>query len=378
MTQSWFRRSDTPTDDIDIALGRALQHRDYSALWAGWSRPKRVAVSLGSAGLVFLLALLAVNVASLLLLSALTIGASYCLLAMGTNVIFDWTGLFPFGQAAVFGVGTYTAALLPHKGLAAPVVLLICAGTGCVFQAVMMLGLSRFSHIGFGMLTLVISQVLEQFATNSNALGAVNDGILGIPRSPFFGLSIESSTGFWWYAIGVVSLCFLGYVWLSRTTFILWIRALRDDEERVATLGKNPVLLRTMAGIPAGLLCGISGGLYAQFGGIASPINFDFSLSGAVLFMCLLGGRKYIFGPIIGAFAYTILTEDIFYGNTYSLVLIGALLVAVILLVPDGLLGVPQLVRQRLSHGGDHVLRQRLSGFGTTLLPGGVNKKGDG
>src|ERR1700728_2077079 len=187
----------------EAAVGVSAEPGPASDITEGLAEAGRTALaryrSLGrnpAAGIVLLLVLafLAERIGSSLLQSALLIGAAYALLAMGSNVIFGWSGLFPFGQAAVFGAGAYAAALVgPHVG-EAPLVLVIAGLVGCAAELCMMAGFGRFSSISFGMLTLVASEVAAQFATTSNSLGAVNDGIYGVPRGTVFGLSLNSGT----------------------------------------------------------------------------------------------------------------------------------------------------------------------------------------
>jgi branched-chain amino acid transport system permease protein len=304
-----------------------------------------------SAGIVLLmvLAFLAERIGSSLLQSALLIGAAYALLAMGTNVIFGWSGLFPFGQAAIFGAGVYGAAFVRNYSLSAPVVLLIAGGIGLLLQLIFMAGFARFSSMRFGILTLVGSQVLFQFASTSNLLGAVNDGFYGIPRGSVLGISLEGNEAFWWYTVATVAVCLVGYFILQRSVFGLWLNAHRDDSARLMTLRRSVVRLRCASALPAGFLCGVGGGLYAQFSGSANSAALDFSISGIALFMCLLGGRDYAYGPLVGALAYCVLTQDLLYGSSYPDVIIGIALMVLIVALPNGLFSIPKSVGRMLT-----------------------------
>jgi branched-chain amino acid transport system permease protein len=313
----------------------------------GADRGSRSTLALRAVSLVFVLLIAwgIIDRGPLLLQSAIITAVAYSMLAMGTNVIFGWSGLFPFGQAAVFGAGAYAAALVgPHVG-EAPIVLVIAGLVGCGAELCMMAGFGRFSSISFGMLTLVASEVVAQFATTSNSLGAVNDGIYGVPRGTVFGLSLNSGTAFWWYSIAVLVICTAGYLALGRSTFRLWLNAIRDDAGRVATLRRSTYLTRCAASIPAGLLCGIGGGLYVQFSGAATPFVLDFSISGIALFMCLIGGRDNALGPLVGAFIYNIVTQYFLYGNNYPDIFTGGALMVVVVLLPGGLMSLPSIAR---------------------------------
>jgi branched-chain amino acid transport system permease protein len=301
-----------------------------------------------AAGIVLLLAVawLAETNGSSLLQSALIISAGYALLAMGTNVIFGWSGLFPFGQAAIFGAGVYGAAFMRSYSLSAPVVLVIAGAVGLLLQLAFMAAFSRFSSMRFGILTLVGSQVLFQFASTSNLLGAVNDGLYGIPRGAVFGISLDGNGPFWWYTIATVLVCLVGYIILQRSVFGLWLNAHRDDSARLMTLRRSVVRLRCASALPAGFLCGVGGGLYAQYSGVANSAALDFSISGIALFMCLLGGRDYAYGPLVGALAYCVLTQDLLYGSSYPDAIIGIVLMVLVVALPNGLFSIPQSVGQ--------------------------------
>jgi branched-chain amino acid transport system permease protein len=306
--------------------------------------PAAVARNGAALAVAVLLAWAVIGRGSFLLQSALVVAITYAMLAMGSNVIFGWSGLFPFGQAAVFGAGAYATALVgPHVG-SALAMLAVAGVTGCAVQLIMMSAFGRFASISFGMLTLVASEVAYQYVSTANSLGAVNSGIFGVPRGSLLGLNLISQSSFWWYALAILAICTAAYLWLKRTMFALWLNAVRDDAGRVDTLRRSTYALRCYSSLPAGALCGIGGGLYVQYSGAATPYVLDFSISGIALFMCLLGGRDSPLGPLVGAFIYCIVTQYFLYGNSYPDIFTGLALMVVVVLLPAGLLSIRAVV----------------------------------
>lgn len=268
----------------------------------------------------------------------------YGTFALSTNVLFGWSGMTSFGQAAFFGTGAYTVALL-RTAEASPLLVLLLGGlaAGALAAAFARLAV-RVQGTAFAMLTLVFSQVLYLLTFHLQALGGEN-GIPGIPRGDFLGVSLGGSDAFWWYAIGVIAVA----VWLLRRLQLsnvgAALRAVRDDPIRAVALGLPVRRLRMLAFAVAGLVAGIAGGLYSQQQGLVSSDALSWQLSGDVIIMAVLGGTGAFFGPLAGGAIFTFASHYLFQNTKAPELYLGVAFLLVVLFAPGGLVSLPRAAR---------------------------------
>ncbi len=268
----------------------------------------------------------------------------YGLFALSTNVLFGWSGMASFGQAAFFGTGAYTVALLRTTGLNSIVCLLLAGVAGGVLAAVFARLAVRVQGTAFAMLTLVFSQVLFLLTFHLQALGGEN-GIPGVPRGDFVGISLGTDDAFWWYAVIVVAVA----VWLLRRLQLsnvgTALRAVRDDPVRAVALGLPVRRLRMLAFAVAGLVAGIAGGLYSQQQGLVSSDALSWQLSGDVIIMAVLGGTSVFFGPLVGGAIFTFVSHYLFQNTKAPELYLGIVFLLVVLFAPGGLVSLPGAAR---------------------------------
>lgn len=271
-----------------------------------------------------------------------TTAAAWALFAVATNVMFGWTGLLSFGQAAFFGIGAYTLALLHEyfPDMDGILMLIIAALVSSGIAVIFALGALRTSGAQLAILTLVLAEVLWLLTYRIPALKG-EDGFSGLFSIKVFGLSITSDSQLWYYTIAVVGFC-IWLIWLlSGSTLGRAMRSVRDDPWRSAALGVRVRRVQVIAfGVAAGFSA-IAGALVAQGQGVVSPSMLTFALSGQVLVACLLGGMSKFGGPILGAvvliWAETLLSRYVEDSNLF----VGILLLIIVLLLPQGLTSLP-------------------------------------
>jgi branched-chain amino acid transport system permease protein len=271
-----------------------------------------------------------------------TTAAAWALFAVATNVMFGWTGLLSFGQAAFFGMGAYTMALLHEHvpdldGILMLVIAALAAGAVAVVFA---LGALRTSGAQLAILTLVLAEVLWLLTYRVPALKG-EDGFSGLFSIKMFGSAITSDAQLWYYTIAVVAIC-TWMIWLlSGSTLGRAMRSVRDDPWRSAALGIPVRKVQVTAIGVAAAFSAVAGALVAQGQGVVSPSMLTFALSGQVLVACLLGGMSRFGGPILGAvvliWAETLLSRYVEDSNLF----VGILLLIIVLLLPKGLVSLP-------------------------------------
>lgn len=268
--------------------------------------------------------------------------AAWVLFAVATNVMFGWTGLLSFGQAAFFGMGAYTMALLhtyfpDMSGILMLVLAALIAAAVAVLFALVAL---RTSGAQLAILTLVLAEVLWLLTYRVPALKG-EDGFSGLFSIKVFGSPITSDAELWYYTIAVVGVC-VWLIWLlSGSTLGRAMRAVRDDPWRAAALGVSVRKVQVLAfGVAAGFSA-VAGALIAQGQGVVSPSLLTFAVSGQVLVACLLGGMSRFGGPILGAivlvWAETLLSRYFDDSNLF----VGLLLLVIVLALPQGLASLP-------------------------------------
>jgi branched-chain amino acid transport system permease protein len=261
----------------------------------------------------------------------------FALFAASLHFILGPGGMVSFGHAAYFGLGAYGAALLLTKGgwpmeaalAAAPLAALAGAalfGAFCV----------RLSGVYLAMLTLAFAQIAWSVAYQWDALTGGSNGIVGVWPATW----LATRPAFYLLTLALAA----AGVWLLRralfSPFGYALRAGRDSPLRSGAIGIDVPRIQWIAFAAAGAFAGLAGGLYAFSKGSISP-DSTMSLSRSVdaLVMVLLGGVQTLAGPLVGAAAFTWLQDAISRSTDYWRALLGAAILAIVLVFPQGIVG---------------------------------------
>ncbi|WP_112585087.1 branched-chain amino acid ABC transporter permease [Brucella tritici] len=284
----------------------------------------------------------------------------YGIAAMSLAFIWGQAGLLCFGQSVFFGTGAYIAGLgtkgmlpgLPELGWS---ILVLSFLAGALLAG--LLGAALFfgraiQNAYFGIVTIVMAIIAERIATNWDYLGGFN-GLLDVPSLSWtMGTqsfdTADPMTGY----IVVLSLTFMCYIALffiqqSRTGTV--IRGISSNETRMANLGYNVGLWKTMAFSISGGVAAVAGALFAIQFSFVSPAVIGFALSTEILIWAAVGGKAVLLAAMLGAvlvkYIEYLLSDKI---GQYWLLAIGVIFVVVVIIFPQGLLG--KLFRPRLPH----------------------------
>lgn len=290
--------------------------------------------------ITFLVALLAPVFLSGADLSLLSTAAIYALFALSTLVLFGWMGLGTFGQAAFFGTGAYAAALIKNQPFDPVLVLLISGGVSTVMALVIGVLVRRTTGRQFAILTLALAQVLYQVTFTFRSVLRGDNGIFGVFPRPIFGFDLLTEVHFWWYSVTITGLIALLLYGLKNSQLGRSLNAVRDDPVKAAALGMSVGISRLAAFVVAGFIAGIAGALFVQQQSGTSPALLSPALSGSVIFMVLIGGMSSMWGPVLGATIYTVLTLRLFQSSSTATIWIGLLLLAVVVGFKGGVVGI--------------------------------------
>jgi branched-chain amino acid transport system permease protein len=313
--------SDTATASIATAAGRR--------------RPLILAVLAGVALLLVLLGPLFLDRFSM---NVLTRSMIYAILAITVDLLWGFTGILTFGQAAFFGIGAYaTAMLLTHIGsspaflglalvlaIAVPVVLGVAVGWLSFYYG--------STPIYATVISLVFPIVVTQLIYSGGTLTGSSSGLVGYFGLPFGLEGFFRLSGICLVLVAVAALVFV------RSDAGRVLTAIRDNETRCAYLGLNTqrikiALTATLAGV-----AGLAGFLYANASGVVAPENTGFVFGTELVVWTALGGRGTVLGPVLGTIGIDYLSANLS-GELPFLwqLIVGALFVVMIIFLPNGL-----------------------------------------
>lgn len=264
----------------------------------------------------------------------------FALAALSLNLILGYGGMISFGHAAYLGIGAYAVGVLAHYGIDNGFLQWALAIAASALVALVIGAISiRASGVYFIMITLAFTQMLYYLGISIEEYGG-DDGMRLAVKSQFPGLIDLNDAGAFYYlvlAILVLAL-FLGHR-LVNSRFGMVIRAAKSNEARTRSIGFSPYPYRLAAFVIAGAVCGLAGALLVNHTAYLTPEFMNWTRSGELMFMVILGGMATPAGPVLGAFAL-LLVEDALSGWTQHWQLIlGPLLVLSVLFFKRGLAG---------------------------------------
>jgi branched-chain amino acid transport system permease protein len=255
------------------------------------------------------------------------------------NLILGYGGMVSFGHAAYLGVGGYAVGILAHYGVYDAFLQWSVAIGASALVALAIGAVSiRTSGVYFIMITLAFTQMLYYLGISIEAFGG-DDGMRLAARSRFPGIDLNDGNSFYYLVLGVLVLVlFLGHR-LVNSRFGMVIRAARSNEARTRAIGFAPYPYRLAAFVIAGAVCGLAGALLVNHTAYLTPEFMNWTRSGELMFMVILGGMGSVAGPVLGAFALLVL-EDLLSGWTaHWQIILGPLLVLSVLFFRRGLAG---------------------------------------
>jgi branched-chain amino acid transport system permease protein len=265
------------------------------------------------------------------------------LFALSYNILLGNTGLLSFGHGAYFGLGAYGVALLMQKAgihyfLAIPLSLLI---TG-VIAAVIGYFCSRVVAMSFAILTLAFGELLFTIASKWYTFTGGDDGI----QSVFPPGIIASSARFYYFTLIIVALASLAIWRILHSPFGYTLQCIRDNRQRIESIGINVRRYQWMAFIISGIFAGLAGSLFVTLNWTVAPTDIGWVKGGEPLVMTIVGGQYVFGGPIIGAAILTFFQFFVGQLTLYWALVIGIVLALVVRFLPGGVGG---YIQERLA-----------------------------
>jgi branched-chain amino acid transport system permease protein len=264
----------------------------------------------------------------------------FALFACAFNLLIGYVGLVSFGHALYFGWASYLAAHAA-KVWALPPELAIVVGTATAAVLGFVAGglAIRRQGIYFAMITLALAQMMYFFALQAKFTGG-EDGIQGVPRGWLFGVFDLSQEMTMYLFVLIVTLA--GFLFIYRiinSPFGEVLKAIRENEHRVISLGYKTERYKLVAFVLSATLAGLAGSMKALVFQLASLTDVHWSMSGEVVLMTLVGGLGTIFGPLLGAFAIVAMENYLAPFGQWVLVIQGVIFVICVLVFRRGIIG---------------------------------------
>jgi branched-chain amino acid transport system permease protein len=280
---------------------------------------------------------------------SLAISAGINVIALyGLSVLFGQTGILSMGHAALVGVGAYTAAILARDfGIGFWLALPAAALTSALFAMVVGIPSLRVGGHHFVIMTFAFGQLLAIVLTNGGDYTGAATGLDLVGPVTLFGADMSDLTRYYLMVLAFVATAAVASWAIINSSYGRTLRAIRENEKLAASLGINVGRHKIGAFVVSGVFAGISGVLLAHFLGHISPTQFASFPSIYLALMVMIGGARLIAGPLAGGVLVAFLPEVLSLDPVQSRIVYGICLIAVILLLPDGLIaGISAAVRR--------------------------------
>ncbi|MFO7461348.1 MAG: branched-chain amino acid ABC transporter permease [Desulfatiglandales bacterium] len=295
--------------------------------------------------LLIVAAFLAPTVLSEFYLAVLCEALVMSLMALSFNFLFGYMGQLSFGQAAFYGLGGYTVAMLVTKmhfnfwlsivaGILVAAIIGLVVGIFCV----------RLRGIYFAVLTLAFGQLIFTIVFKWHDFTGGDDGIQGV-----FPPDLLKSITAYYFFILLVFLVSAFILWkIIHSPFGRTVVAMRENSERTEFLGIHIAKYQLIAFVIAAAFCGLAGAIWVPFYRSVAPSYLNWIKSGEPVMAAILGGQSVFFGPVLGMFVITFFHAWVLGFTVYWPVIMGTLILAIIFFLPGGILGFAQeRVKQR-------------------------------
>ncbi len=264
----------------------------------------------------------------------------FMLFAMGYDICLGYAGMLSFGHAAFFGMGAYvTGLLILHHN--ANILLAIFAGILFAVLLAFPIGYTAIRRRGiyFAMVTLAYAQMFYFIAFKWKTLTGGDDGLQGIPRPDFFGISLQSETSVYYFILGFLLLSVFFAFRVVRSPFGHALVSIRESEQRAQSIGFNPARFKLMAFVISAGFCGLAGSLYCILQNFVPLKTLHWSISGDIVMMTILGGMGTLIGPLFGGLFVVLFREVLStYTHLWALIM-GIAFILIVLVFRKGVIG---------------------------------------
>ncbi len=262
--------------------------------------------------------------------------------ALSLNLMLGYGGMISFGHAAYLGIGAYCVGIPAYYEVYNGFVHLpLAIGAAALFALLTGLICLRTTGVYFIMITMAFAQMLFYALVSIEEYGG-DDGLVIEVRSEFPNLNLEDNLVLYYATLACLVICLYVLRRIIYSRFGMVMAGVKGNERRMQAMGFHTFRYRLTCYVISGAMCGLAGALLGNFTNFISPEMMDWTRSGELIFMVVLGGAGSWFGPVLGAAAFLLLEEVLSGITIYWQLIFGLFLIAVVLFARggiDGLLG---------------------------------------
>jgi branched-chain amino acid transport system permease protein len=262
----------------------------------------------------------------------------YAILSLSLNIIVGFAGLVSLGHAAFFGIGAYISGLLMIQGLSFTEAFLLSGIITSALGLCLALPALRVKDDYLAIVTLGFGIITTLVFMNLGITGGP-DGLTGIPPASLWGEVLNGKWQFLAMTYVILAVMIMSVYTLKQSKVGRAWAAIRDNDVTASFMGINTAFYKTTAFMTSSFWAGLAGSLYAHYTAYISPPTFGMHTSIMILSMVVLGGIGSIAGSLLGAALLVLLPEVLRPLAAYQDVIYGALLVALMVFRPQGIMG---------------------------------------
>jgi branched-chain amino acid transport system permease protein len=315
----------------------------------------------GAALLALVLLLILPKLLSEMYVNRVTEVLVYALFAVSFNLLFGFAGLLPFGHAACFGVGAYTAALIFKNFPAFPLLPTLLVALLASFAVAAIIGLFcvRLKASYFALISLSFQMFILAIAMKWRTLTYGDDG-LTVSRPDlslaFLGtISLRNIDNLYYFTLILVVLGVAACYLFLKTPLGNALICTRERDVRASFLGYNVFLTRYAAFIVAGVVAGLAGSLFVLYQEFLATSVLNVNTSMSAVFMTVIGGAGTFFGPVLGAAFYILFQDWVSSLTKHWWILMGIIFVIIVMYLKGGIISLlpTERIRLWLARGGN-------------------------
>ncbi len=290
-------------------------------------------------GLICILAAIAPLLLNRYYIQILALIGIFIIVSVGMNILVGFSGIVSIGHAGLMAAGAYVSAYLNKQfGLPFWVTLIIAVLVAVILGFLLSVAVLRAGGLYLAMITIAFGVVIDEVLIRWSSFSGGPLGISGIER-PSIGAFKFGLTEIY-YMIAVIAGIAIWITYNLRSS--QWGRtmlAVKENQIAAESLGVFSSRIRSVAFVISAVLAGLGGALYAHMNGFISPDLFGFFTSIQLVLISILGGAGTILGPLVGSVIIVSLPEILDVVDALRLAVFGALMLAVLYVLPKGVVG---------------------------------------
>jgi branched-chain amino acid transport system permease protein len=332
---------------IDVSAPPAVPEGRAASRLLGWPVPQHVTIAI----VIVIGVLLPFVVRDSFWLGTLTLALIWIVLNQSWNLVLGYSGIWNFGQLAIYAIGGYTAAMLSLRG-GVPAWLAILAGGAVATVAALIIAVPalRLRGIYVSLLTFGFAEVVRLLVIADQS--GFTGGSFGLSNLPGYQLSDldpqARARAYYWIAFAVMLISTLVVFFVVRSPIGTGLTALRDNPSLAAARGISPRRYQFVSFGISGFLAGVAGSMYAFNYSVISPTVMGLGPLTLLVTMLVVGGLGTQTGPIVGTLVITIVSARLEQYPEVRLILLGLVLLLIVLLMPRGIVPLATAAKRRI------------------------------